>query len=156
MSFVKKINGWKKMSSPWQLPLLMVVAMGITWSNAQASTIYQCKQADGKIVFQEIPCATSAVQSVITPAIRAVSPKTAPASTPQASLPQETGDAVCRQTGVSVFDPSRPQGLQHPQAAFNLCKKTLAAPMNRDGVCLETCVQAWVEEYKKTYLGKGQ
>lgn len=109
------------------------------------------------MTFQDVPCATSDAQSVLAQpkAVGSPSTKSATANTEQAA-PQTSGRAICQQTGIQIFDPSRDQGLQHPQAALNLCRKTLPDPMNRDGICLDACVQAWVGEYKKKYIGNGE
>ena len=134
----------------------IIVAAGASLHSAHATTIYKCKQADGKVAFQEMPCALSDAQSVVSQPIRTAAPKATPVSTPEPSDTEVTEYVACRQTGIKVFDPTRPQGLQHPQAAFNLCKKTLPSPMNQNGICLDACVQAWVGEYKKKYINKGQ
>ena len=132
---------------------VLAVASG---PQVQAATIYQCKQAGGGVAFQEKPCAPSDAQSVLKPTTRAAPAQAAPAAqasrgTPAAPAAPEGDQAACRQAGRKVFDPTRPQELQHPQVALNLCRKAVPATQNANGQCLQACVQAWADEYQKKY-----
>lgn len=145
-----------------QLSFLIFIASGSAWHGAHAAPIYQCKQAGGKVAFQEMPCAQGDAQAEVGTAVRAAprpaakARQTTSANVPESSDPATAEYAACRTAGVNAFDPSLSQDLQHPQAAFNRCKKALPAPMNRNGLCLDACVQSWVGEYKKKYhIGQG-
>ena len=132
---------------------VLAVASG---PQVQAATIYQCKQAGGGVAFQEKPCAPSDTQSVLKPTTRTAPAQAAPAAqasrgTPAAPAAPEGDQAACHQAGRKVFDPSRPQELQHPQAALNLCRKAVPATQNANGQCLQACVQAWADEYQMKY-----
>lgn len=137
-----------------QIAFLSIIANIATLPSVHAATIYKCKQANGKLAYQEIPCVTSDVQTVVKQTTRIVPSKSVSVSTPASSDPEKTEETVCRQTGVKIFDPTREQQLQHPHSAFILCQKILPSPMNKEGICLNTCIQGWVGEYKKKYLGK--
>lgn len=159
------------LSSPLQAPAtplrqrarlaLITAGLALAGPSVQAGSIYQCKQAGGAVTFQEQPCAPSAVQSTVGQTHRSAAPPASPgpaakgSAVPTDASPDTTAAATCRQTGIQVFDPTRAQSLQHPQAALNSCRKTLPAPLNKDGLCLDACIQAWVGQYQKTYLGKG-
>ena len=132
---------------------VLAVASG---PQVQAATIYQCKQAGGGVAFQEKPCAPSDAQSVLKPTTRAAPAQAAPAAqasrgTPATPAAPDGDQAACHQAGRKVFDPSRPQELQHPKAALNLCRKAVPATQNANGQCLQACVQAWADEYQKKY-----
>ena len=135
---------------------VLAVASG---PQVQAATIYQCKQAGGGVAFQEKPCAPSDAQSVLKPATRAAPAQAAPAAqasrgTPAAAAAPSAADgnqAACHQAGRKVFDPTRPQELQHPQVALNLCRKAVPATQNANGQCLQACVEAWADEYQMKY-----
>ena len=126
------------------------------WPAVQAAPIYQCKQVGGGVAFQEKPCAPSDAQAILKPTTGAAPAQAASAATASRSTldaPAAPGNerAVCHQAGRKIFDPTRPQELQHPQAALNLCKKTVPDTFSANGPCLEACVQAWVAEYQKKY-----
>ena len=108
------------------------------------------------MAFQEKPCAPSDAQSVLKPTTRAAPAQAAPAAqasrgTPAAPAAPDGDQAACHQAGRKVFDPARPQELQHPQAALNLCRKAVPATQNANGQCLQACVQAWADEYQMKY-----
>lgn len=156
MQFLNNNGHWRKIAKRLQLWFLMAAAISTAWHSATAATIYKCKQAGGKVAFQEVPCVPSDAQSLVSQTIRVAPPKTTPVSAPDSSDPEAAENLACSETGIKVFDPTRPQNLQHPQAALNHCKKNLPSPMNGNGLCLNACVQAWVGEYQKKYIGKGQ
>ena len=148
------------------LSFLIAPVLACCASAAAAGTIYQCKQANGKVAFQEVPCAQADTQAEVgktthaAPARAAKSPapaadaKARPASAAEPVDPANAELASCRTAGVQLFDPALEQHLQHPQAAFNGCKKALPAPLKRNGLCLDACVQGWAGEYTKRYVGK--
>lgn len=148
------------------LSFLIIPLLACGASAAAAGTIYQCKQANGKVAFQEVPCAQADTQAEVGKTIHAAparatkSPapaadsKTKPASMAEQEEPADAKYAACRPAGVQLFDPALEQHLQHPQAAFNGCKKALPAPLKRNGLCLDACVQGWAGEYTKRYVGK--
>lgn len=145
----------------WRLATWIAVAACAGVSHAHADGIYRCQQAHGKVTFQQTPCAAAAQQVVIqeaSPKSAAPQPQSA-AAQPSSGAVDAAGDgayAACRQAGVQVFDPSREQSLQHPQAAFNQCKQAVPPPQGNDMQCLTACVTAWTDEYKKKYLGSAQ
>lgn len=85
-------------------------------------------------------------------AARSTPPKATSADIAEAPKSAVSKDAVGRRTGIDVFDPTREQGVQHPQVALNRRKKSL--PSN--GVCLKACVRAGVGRYKKTCVSEGR
>lgn len=139
---------------PWAF--LIAVATDGALQNANATTIYKCKQAGGKVTFQESPCASSDSQSGVIQTRSATPPKSAPASALEPTNSDASEYSVCSRAGIKVFDSTVPQSLQHPQAALNLCKKTLPSPTNENAICLNACVQAWVGEYQKKYIDNDQ
>lgn len=156
MLFSKNNRLRRKVAKQLQLSLLITFSAGIALHNANAATIYQCKQEGGKMAFQDAPCAQSDSQSVVNQTIKTPPKKAAAVNASEPFDSKASEYAGCHLTGIKVFDPLIPQGLQHPQAAFNLCKKTISSPMNENGICLNACVQAWVGEYKKKYIGNDQ
>ncbi len=145
--------------------LLLLGSAALAMHSTQAATIYQCKQASGKVAFQEMPCAHTDTQAEVGKTTHAAPPpahKAKPATKPEpasAAAPASSADYaddVCRQTGVKVFDTNLPQHLQHPQAGFQACKKTVPDAMKRNGACLDACVQAWMGEYKKKFVSAAQ
>ena len=142
-----------------QLSFLIMLAAGCMVHTAQAATIYQCKQADGRVAFQEMPCAATATQAEVGKTTHAAPPpaakaKASVAAPSSAAAAAATGYDACSQAGTQLFDPSREQSLQHPQAALNGCRKAVPAAMSSDNQCLQTCLQSWVGEYQKKYVSK--
>ena len=122
--------------------------------NIHAASVYQCKDAGGKVSFQEIPCTSSENQSILKQAGPAKPSRKEEAGAEKQSDSDISEYAACRQMGSKLFDASLPREQQHPQGAYNMCKKNLAPPMNRNSTCLDNCVWEWVVEYKKTYIDK--
>lgn len=127
------------------VPLVLLLVL----SSAQAGTIYKCTQADGRVAFQEAPCARSDKQAEVGALRRAGEAKAAaakPASeeAKSASQPQD----ACTQAGEAVF---ASLGHTHPHAAMLACQRELkGTDAASDGQCLQQCLNTWVEQYKKT------
>ena len=68
-----------------QLSFLIMLAAGCMVHTAQAATIYQCKQADGRVAFQEMPCAATATQAEVGKTTHAAPPPVAKAKGPVAT-----------------------------------------------------------------------
>ena len=157
---LNKKGRWRSYRARQQLSFLMILASSALLPSVQAGSIYQCKQADGRVAFQEIPCAHSDAQKQIsqsqrpspaTPAAGAAakSDKAAPADTPaptKASIEPAgaTGLQACNDAGVAIAQ----RTLGHPQAAYQACQKELPA-RKRDQACMEACIHAWLRGYSK-------
>ena len=131
------------------LSFLMILASSSALASAHAGSIYQCKQSDGKVAFQETPCAASATQTQVNQHQR---PDAAPKATKPSTPPQpataskvEPTANLCVQAGRAVH--ARLQQT-HPQAAFNACRKELAE-LATNMECVQACMDAWVAAYKK-------
>ena len=132
------------------LSFLMILASSAALASAHAGSIYQCKQSDGKVAFQETPCAASATQTQINQHHRpdAAAPKAAqPGAQPAAATAtkEEPAANLCVQAGRTVY--ARLQQT-HPQAAFTACKKELAE-LATHMECMQACMDTWVAAYKK-------
>ncbi|WP_395023753.1 DUF4124 domain-containing protein [Comamonas odontotermitis] len=125
----------------------MILAGSSTLASAHAGSIYQCKQSDGKVAFQETPCAASATQTQINQHQRpdAAAPNAKPGAQPAAATKEEPAANLCVQAGRAVH--ARLQQT-HPQAAFNACRKELAE-LATNMECVQACMDAWVAAYKK-------
>ena len=155
--FLSKNKAWRAPSTRKQLSFLILIAAGCIAHTTQAATIYQCKQADGRVAFQEMPCAATASQAEVGKTTHAApprAPKTPPASAaagaPAADTPAPASAAkrdpnVCVTVGREVYSTIK---QSHPQAAMQACKKQLEMFAN-NMACLQTCVETWIGEYKK-------
>ncbi|MFE1570306.1 DUF4124 domain-containing protein [Comamonas odontotermitis] len=127
----------------------MTLAGGSALASAHAGAIYQYKQSDGKVAFQETPCATSATQTQINQHQRpdAATKATRPGTPPQpaAASRAEPAANLCVQAGRAVH--ARLQQT-HPQAAFNACRKELAE-LATNMECVQACMDTWVAVYKE-------
>ena len=144
--FSSENKAWRASIKRKQLSFLILIAAGGIAHTAQAATIYQCKRADGRVAFQEMPCAATASQAEVgkTP------PATAAAAAPAADTPAPASSAkrdpnVCVTVGREVYSTIK---QSHPQAAMQACKKQLEMFAN-NMACLQTCVETWIGEYKK-------
>ena len=152
-----KTRRWRTPSARQQLSFLILAAAAWGAQTAQAATIYQCKQADGRVAFQEMPCAASASQAEVGKTTHTApprAPKTPPASaaaapaaadTPAPASAAKRDPNVCVTVGREVYSTIK---QSHPQAAMQACKKHLEMFAN-NMACLQTCVETWVGEYKK-------
>ena len=132
------------------LSFLMILASSSALASAHAGSIYQCKQSDGKVAFQETPCAASATQTQINQHQRpdAAAPKAAKPGTQPAvatATKEEPAANLCVQAGRAVHAQLQ---QTHPQAAFNACRKELAE-LATNMECVQACMDAWVAAYKK-------
>ena len=155
--FFSKNKRWRSPNVRQQLSFLIVAIAAWGTHNAQAATIYQCKQADGRVAFQEMPCATTATQAEVGKTTHAAPPRapktqatavapTAPAAASTAEPTTAKRDPnVCVTAGREVYSVIK---QSHPQAAMQACKKHLEMFAN-NMACLQTCVETWIGEYKK-------
>ena len=128
---------------------LLGLAGCLSMLGAQAATIYQCKQADGKVTFQQVACAHTEAQAEVGKTTHAA-PR--PVAKPAAAVPAAANTSaaqrdpnICVSVGREVYSAIR---QSHPQAAMQACKKHLEM-FASNMACLQTCVETWVGEYKK-------
>ena len=152
-----KTRHWRTPSARQQLSFLILLAAAWGTHSAQAATIYQCKQADGRVAFQEMPCAATATQAEVGKTTHAAPPRAPKAPTaaapaaPTAAATTEPATAAKRDPNVCVTVGREVYSIikqSHPQAAMQACKKHLEMFAN-NMACLQTCVETWITEYKK-------
>lgn len=119
--------------------------------SAQAASIYQCRQPNGQMAFQQTPCAPSDAQTQIrqTPNTLTTAPqpqRIAPTPTKtETAIPGSSDRQTCNDAGVTVLE----RKLNHPQAVYQACKKELPGRQN-DQACMEACVHTWLRGYEKS------
>ena len=150
--FLSKNKAWRASIKRRQLSFLILLAVGCMAHTAQAATIYQCKQADGKVTFQQVVCAQTETQAEVGKTTHAAPPRAAkpaaaePAAASMAATPAAKRDPnICVSVGREVYSAIQ---QSHPQAAMQACKKHLEMFANNTA-CLQTCVETWIGEYKK-------
>ncbi len=130
---------------PCAAPLVLALAL----SSAHAGTIYKCTQADGRVAFQEAPCARSDKQAEVG-ALRHAGEAKAAAAKPASDKPKTPSKPqdARTQAGTAVF---ASLGHTHPHAAMLACQRELKGTAAAgDGQCLQQCLNTWVEQYKNT------
>ncbi|MDR2300130.1 MAG: DUF4124 domain-containing protein [Comamonas sp.] len=141
----------------YKLLFLMSLVGASMLHSAQATNIYQCKQPNGQVAFQQVPCAHSDAQTQIrqTPNTSAAPPTTTPQPAAKTAAPAPgkaeismagTSDRqACNDAGVAVLE----RKLSHPQAVYQACKKELPGRQT-DQACMEACLQTWLRGYEKS------
>ena len=140
-----------------KLLFLMSLASVSMLHSAQAASIYQCKQPNGQVAFQQVPCAHGDAQTQIrqAPSTAAAPPSTPPQPAAKTAAPAPgkadismTGSSdrqACNDAGVAVLE----RKLSHPQAVYQACKKELPGRQT-DQACMEACLQTWLRGYEKS------
>lgn len=137
-----------------KLFFLMSLISTFLLNSAQATSIYQCKQPNGQIAFQQVPCVASDAQTQIRqppstptapPPQRAAAVSAPTPSKAEIVIPGSSDRQTCNDAGVAVLE----RKLNHPQAAYQACKKELSSRQN-DQACMEACVHTWLRGYEKS------
>lgn len=136
------------------LLFLMSLVSASLLPSAQAASIYQCKQPNGQVAFQQVPCAPSDAQTQIRqspaapsstpvqPAAKVTAPTPAKA---EIGMPGSSDRQACNDAGVAVLE----RKLNHPQAVYQACKKELPGRQS-DQACMEACIHTWLRGYEKS------
>ena len=139
------------------LSFLIAPMLACSASAAAAATIYQCKQPNGQVAFQQVPCAHSDAQTQLrqapsTPSAQPSAPsrpavkEAAPApSKAEINVPGSSDRQSCNDAGVAVLA----RKLNHPQAVYQACKKELPSRQT-DQACMEACIHTWLRGYEKS------
>ena len=126
-------------------------------AQSHSATIYQCKQPNGQVAFQQVPCAHSDAQTQLrqapsTPSAQPSAPsrpavkEAAPApSKAEINVPGSSDRQSCNDAGVAVLA----RKLNHPQAVYQACKKELPSRQT-DQACMEACIHTWLRGYEKS------
>jgi hypothetical protein len=127
------------------------LALVLAIPSVHAGAIFKCTQADGRVAFQETPCARSDKQAEVGAIQHAGAPAAAPAKSvadkPKAAPAVQN---VCTQAGKTVFARF---GRTQPHAAWLACQRELKDSQASEppgSQCQEQCVDSWVEQYKSS------
>ena len=138
--------------------LMSLAAASVLLSTqSHSATIYQCKQPNGQVAFQQVPCAHSDAQTQLrqAPSAPAAQPSTpakpaakeaAPApGKAEINIPGGSDRQACNDAGMAVLE----RKLNHPQAVYQACKKELPSRQT-DQACMEACIHTWLRGYEKS------
>lgn len=155
---LNKKGRWRASRARYQLSFLIVMTANALLPSAQAGSIYQCKQADGRVAFQQIPCAHSDAQAQVgkTSATTPTAPSRespAPSSASPATITLRSPvSPICAQTGRELFNPALTLAqTPPPKNISHSCKVKLPRELNQNELCIDACYLVWYDEFKKKF-----
>lgn len=153
--FFSKNTVWRATTKRQQLLFLILSCLGAMVHSAYAGSVYQCKQADGRVAFQQTPCAPSDVQQQVgTTSTTAPTAKASETSERQPRTQTMTirspVSPVCAQTGRALFRPDLPlTQTPPPKNIKHSCKVKLPHEFNENELCIDACYLGWYGEFSK-------